>query len=167
MPLRSRIVQGEPTNSAADHLSSGPGSLPYQGYLTPMPQFPFYKMAMTILLAPRVVRRSNELIHAKDLEQCLEHSKRISCFYLNFLFLPPDILASQVSTPPLREAFLLLARELKQSPGPSHFLKSFYLLYMALPWSEIILIMDVVMVDYLFSRAGAIARHGHCFVSSA
>lgn len=82
MALRSRMVQGEPTNSAADHLSSGPGSLTYQGYLTPIPQFPFYKMAMTILLAPRVVRRSNELIHAKDLEQCLEHSKRISCFLL-------------------------------------------------------------------------------------
>lgn len=159
--LKKQNGTGDLTNSAAEHLNSGPGSLTYQSYLTPMPQLPFYKMAMTILPPPKVVRRSDELIHAKDLEQCLEHSKCISCLYLNFLFLPPDILTSQISTPPLREAFLLLAQELKQPPDPSHFLKSFYLLHMALPWSEITLPVDVVMVDYLFSRAGAIACYGH------
>lgn len=85
MPLRSRMALGdEPTDSAGNYL----GSLTYQGYLTPVPQFPFCKMAMIILLPHKVVMRLNELIHAKQLEQCLEHSKCISCFYLNCLFLP-------------------------------------------------------------------------------
>lgn len=76
--------------------------------------------------------RFQELIPAKDLEQCPEHSKCTSCFCLNFLFLPPDILAGQVSTPPLREAVLLLVPGLKQPP-PRPLSLSFYLFHMALP----------------------------------
>lgn len=99
---------GEPTDSAADYLGSGPGSLTCQ-----VPPFPFCKMAMITSLPHEVVMRLTELIHANDLEPCLERSQFISCFYLNFLLLP------QYSCQPgLNTSFLLLVLELSSSQPP-------------------------------------------------
>lgn len=53
---------------------------------------------------------------------------------------------------------------IEAAPSPGHSPCHFISFTWHFPWSKIILLVDAVMVDYRFSRAGATAGHGHCSV---
>lgn len=86
-------------------------------------------------------------------------------FYLNFLLLPPDIFAIQVLnlTTLLLDSPSFPGTEAEAAPSPGHSL----MLFLSPSGGTYHGLKYMVMVDHLFSRAGAIAGHSHGYMPSA
>lgn len=129
-----------------------------------MPQFPFHKVATPHM----TVMRLDELIHAKDLQQCLEHSKRISCFSYYFLFLTSRYSCCSGLNPHAasQRGLPTPGTEAEEGAAPCHSLVPVYLLHTALTmvWSDLARVCGYgdVYVRVSVPADGSHCWSGHC-----